>query len=95
MEAGDDAAVAELLTAAADLDSRSGNLRRAVRRLAAAQAMRTPSSEMWMRTFVAPWPGGGLAPEALRARLADDEYAAQWREGEALGTRRAVEEATG
>ncbi|MEV4619917.1 DUF4062 domain-containing protein [Asanoa sp. NPDC049573] len=92
---GDEPAVAQFLGAVADLDGRpEDDLARSVRLDAAARALRTPSNEMWMRAFVAPWPRVGLDPEETRARLGDTAYADAWRAGEALGVRRAVALAT-
>ncbi|WP_147315369.1 ATP-binding protein [Asanoa ferruginea] len=92
---GDEPAVAQFLGAVADLDSRpEDDLARAVRLDAAAQALRTPSNEMWMRAFVAPWPRVGLDPDATRARLGGAAYADAWQAGEALGVPRAVALAT-
>ncbi|MEV0721073.1 hypothetical protein, partial [Asanoa sp. NPDC050611] len=92
--AGDEAAVAQFLSAVADLDSRHGDLERAVRLEAAAQALRTPSNEMWMRAFVAPWPATGPGRAAVRAQLGPDGFDGAWRDGEQLGVDRAVAEAT-
>jgi tetratricopeptide (TPR) repeat protein len=91
----DEPAVAQFLGAVADLDGRPGDdLTRAVRLDAAAQALRTPSNEMWMRAFVAPWPRVGLDPDATRARLGGAAYTDAWQAGEALGVPRAVALAT-
>ncbi|SNT38538.1 Predicted ATPase [Asanoa hainanensis] len=90
---GDEAAVAQFLGALADLDSRR-EPDRAVRLDAAAQALRTPSNEMWMRAFVAPWPATGLDRAAVRSRLGAQAYDQAWRAGEELGIERAVAEAT-
>ena len=91
----DEPAVAQFLGAVADLDGRPGDdLARAVRLDAAAQALRTPSNQMWMRAFVAPWPRVGLDPDAARVRLGGAAYADAWQAGEALGVRRAVALAT-
>ncbi|MEV4539140.1 hypothetical protein AB0J82_35745 [Asanoa sp. NPDC049518] len=76
------------------IDSGDGDLTAAVRLAAAAQALRTPSNEMWMRAFVPSWPSMGLDPAAARAELGGDRYDAAWRDGEALGAERAVALAT-
>ncbi len=79
----------------ADIDSRNGDLARAVRLAAAAQSLRTPSNEVWMRAFVTSWQLIGLDPATTRARLGADGYDAAWRDGERLGLDRAVALATG
>ncbi|WP_144022598.1 ATP-binding protein [Asanoa hainanensis] len=89
-DAGDEAALSTFLAAVADIDSRDGDLTAAVRLAGAAQALRTPSNEMWMRAFAPPWPPMGLDPAAARAALGEARYAAAWRDGEALGVERAV-----
>ncbi|SDY89476.1 Predicted ATPase [Asanoa ishikariensis] len=91
--AGDEAAVAQFLVALADLDSH-GEPELAVRLDAAAQALRTPSNEMWMRAFVAPWPATGLDRAATRSRLGPEAYDRAWQSGEELGIERAVAAAT-
>ncbi|HEV7711489.1 MAG TPA: DUF4062 domain-containing protein [Asanoa sp.] len=91
---GDEAAIAQFLGALADLDSSGGDLERAVRLDAAAQAMRTPSNEMWMRAFVAPWQPTGPDRAGARSRLGADAYDRAWQAGEHLGIERAIVEAT-
>jgi predicted ATPase len=93
--AGDEGGLGTFLAAIADLDTRTGHLERAVRLAAAAQALRTPSNEMWMRGFVAPWPASGLDAEAVRARLGPAGYDAAWQAGERLAVADAVAEAVG
>ncbi|HTF06582.1 MAG TPA: DUF4062 domain-containing protein [Asanoa sp.] len=92
--AGDEAALGTFLGAVSDIDSRHGDLTRAVRLHAAAQALRTPSNEMWMRAFVTSWRMIGLDPAAARDRLGDTAYDAAWQAGEMLGVEKAVAEAT-
>ncbi|GIF63268.1 hypothetical protein Ais01nite_13030 [Asanoa ishikariensis] len=92
--AGDEGGLGTFLTAVADLDTRTGDLERAVRLGAAAQALRTPSNEMWMRGFVSPWPVTGLDAAAVRARLGAAAYDSAWQAGERLGTPGAVAEAS-
>ncbi|GIF47619.1 putative ATPase [Asanoa ferruginea] len=91
--AGDEGGLGTFLAAIADLDTRTGDLERAVRLAAAAQALHTPSNEMWMRGFVSPWPTTGLDAAAVRAQLGADTYGTAWRAGERLGTQEAVREA--
>ncbi|GIF68550.1 hypothetical protein Ais01nite_65850 [Asanoa ishikariensis] len=93
-DAGDEAALSTFLGALGDIDSRDGDLTAAVRLAAAAQALRTPSNEMWMRAFTPSWPPMGLDPAAARAELGGDRYDAAWRAGEALGVDRAIALAT-
>jgi hypothetical protein len=90
---GDEGGIATFLGAVADLDTRTGNLERAVRFAAAAHALHTPSNEMWMRGFVSPWPTTGLDMAAVRSQLGEAAYDAAWRAGEGLGTAEAVGEA--
>ncbi|GIF50404.1 putative ATPase [Asanoa ferruginea] len=91
---GDEAAIAQFLAALADVDASGGDLERAVQLAAAAQALRTPSNEMWMRAFVAPWPATGPDRDEARSRLGADAYDRAWQAGEHLGIERAITAAT-
>ncbi|MEV0714488.1 hypothetical protein, partial [Asanoa sp. NPDC050611] len=87
----DDATVATFLEAIAELDRRRGAPAKAVRLAAAAAVLRTPSSELWIRACVAPWPAIELDRAAARSRLGDEAFEAAWRAGEAIGDRAVAE----
>lgn len=90
---GDEGGLGTFLGAIADLDTRIGNPERAVRLATAAQALHTPSNEMWMGGFVSLWRTTGLDMAAVRSRLGAAANDAAWRAGEGLGTAEAVGEA--
>ncbi|GAA1886405.1 ATP-binding protein [Asanoa iriomotensis] len=90
----DEATVGTFLAAIAELECRHGDLAQGVRLAAAAAALRTPSSELWIRACVAPFPAIELDQARARARLGDEAYEAAWRAGEAIGVDRAIAEAT-
>ncbi|WP_444541772.1 ATP-binding protein, partial [Asanoa siamensis] len=91
-EGRDEAVVSTFLAAFAELAGRAGDPVKAVRLTAAATALRIPSTELWMRACVAPWPALELDRSLAEARLGADAYAAAWAQGEALGLDRAVAE---
>ncbi|SNT49437.1 Predicted ATPase [Asanoa hainanensis] len=93
--AGDEGGLGTFLAAVADLDTRTGDLERAVRLAAAAQALHTPSNEMWMRGFVSPWPVTGLDADTVRARLGPATYDAAWQTGARLSMADAAADAFG
>ncbi|SNT54676.1 Predicted ATPase [Asanoa hainanensis] len=90
---GDQASVGLFLAAFADLAGADGRLDRAVRLAAAAASFETPSSKLWMRAYVPPWPVAGPGLATIRVRLGDDVFDRGWREGERLGLRGAIDEA--
>ncbi|GIF63719.1 hypothetical protein Ais01nite_17540 [Asanoa ishikariensis] len=90
---GDQASVGLFLAAFADLAGADGRLVRAVRLAAAAGSFQTPSSKLWMRAYVPPWPVAGPDLATMRAGLGDDRFDRAWREGERLGLRGAIDEA--
>ncbi|MDG4823712.1 DUF4062 domain-containing protein [Asanoa sp. WMMD1127] len=76
-----------------DLDARQGELERAVRLIAAATALQTPSGATWLAAYVLPWPDDGPDAETLRRKLGAVTYDRARRQGAALGLDRAVAEA--
>ncbi|MEV4532329.1 DUF4062 domain-containing protein [Asanoa sp. NPDC049518] len=81
------------IAALADLDARQGDPERAVRLIAAAAALQTPSGATWLAAYVLPWPDDGPDEVMLRRNLGNVTYDKAHQQGAALGLDRAVAEA--
>jgi len=94
-EAGDRGSMAFCLEALADICARRGQTARAVRMSAAARALRSASTAVWLRAYVPEWPtmSGGIP--ALRGELGEAEFASAWARGSADDVDSAVEFALG
>ncbi|MEV4538593.1 DUF4062 domain-containing protein [Asanoa sp. NPDC049518] len=90
---GDQASVGLFLAALADLAGADGRLVRSVVLAAAAASFQTPSSKLWMRAYVPPWPVAAPDLGTIRAELGDEPFDHAWGEGERLGLRGAIDEA--
>ncbi len=69
------------------------NPERAVRLIAAAETLQTPSGATWLAAYVLPWPDDGPDEVMLRRDLGGVVYEKARRQGGALGLDRAVAEA--
>ena len=89
--AGDESSVAYYLQRLAALARQREDPRRAVRLLAAADALLQTTGTGWLSAYVAWAPSGEDAVPGLRGQIGDETFRDTWAEGAAMGHKRAVE----
>jgi predicted ATPase len=90
-DAGDDACVGYYMQRLAALARLAGDPDRAVRLLAAAEALLQTTGTGWLLAYVAAAPSDDDALPGLRSRIGDKAFQQAWAQGTVMGHQRAVE----
>ena len=90
-DAGDNSSVGYYLQRLAALTRQRGEPGRAVRLLAAADALLQAAGTGWLLAYVATAPADDDARPGLRSQLGDEAFEQAWAEGAAMGSRQAVD----
>ena len=92
-DAGDESSVGYYLQRLASLAAQRDDPDRAVRLLAAADALLQAAGTGWLLAYAATAPSGDDTLPGLRSRMGDATFQQAWAQGAAMGRQRAVEHA--